>query len=157
VLVGAVLSNQTVLFLPRDWAVRFKLLDPLLVPTLMGEGAILMLFISWGLLNTSTLAGALLKENNGAASALGGGGDRRGRPRRAYSTQGNTCTTKIVCMEGGAPKPTMSAGRQILRCDLPGWGAWGEKSLPLSANKRAAQLIEHRVHGGMEVNSYTIN
>ena len=36
-LVGAVLSNQTVLFLPRDWAVRFKLLDPLLVPTLMVE------------------------------------------------------------------------------------------------------------------------
>jgi hypothetical protein len=26
------------------------------VPTLMGEGAILMLFTSWGLLNTSTLA-----------------------------------------------------------------------------------------------------
>jgi hypothetical protein len=40
VLVGAVLSNQTALFLPRDWAVRFKLLVPLLVPTLMGEGAI---------------------------------------------------------------------------------------------------------------------
>jgi hypothetical protein len=54
VLVGAVLSNQTVLFLPRDWAVRFKLLVPLLVPTLMGEGAILILFTSWGLLNTST-------------------------------------------------------------------------------------------------------
>jgi hypothetical protein len=56
VFVGAVLSNQTALFLPRDWAVRFKLLVPLLVPTLMGEGAILMLFTSWGLLNTSTLA-----------------------------------------------------------------------------------------------------
>jgi hypothetical protein len=56
VLVGAVLSNQTALFLPRDWAVRFKLLVPLLVPTLMGEGAILMLLTSWGLLNTSTLA-----------------------------------------------------------------------------------------------------
>jgi hypothetical protein len=48
VFVGAVLSNQTALFLPRDWAVRFKLLVPLLVPTLMGEGAILMLFTSWG-------------------------------------------------------------------------------------------------------------
>jgi hypothetical protein len=56
VFVGAVLSNQTALFLPRDWAVRFKLLVPLLVPTLMAEGAILMLFTSWGLLNTSTLA-----------------------------------------------------------------------------------------------------